>query len=385
MWFAACGPTETVGDDSVLSGSGGASGSGGPSGSGGQATGGVSTGGVSTGGAAGVTVTGGSASGGVSGTSSGGAGGAGATGGMAASGGMAAASGVGATGGRGGSGGVDGAGSGGKATGGSGGASGGAGGACPPTQLKSGDTTIMVMSGGVQRTALVHVPSSAAGGMTRVPLVMDFHGLTGNSNQQRQLSRWATLGDSEGFITVFPQGLPSDRPGWNAGGCCNTVADDVQFVRDMIAYLHTVACIDPKRIHASGCSNGGAMSYMLACNAADLVASVAPVDFDCVVGGQCSQCNPGRPISVIQFRGTNDSAVPYSGAMPNFDRWGDINMCTGTATALTENASCQTYPMCGAGAETILCSVQNGTRCGSYSSFMIPQLAWQILERHPMP
>jgi polyhydroxybutyrate depolymerase len=303
----------------------------------------------------------------------------GATGGMSATGGMGAIGGMGATGGAGGSG------SGGKATGGSGGAGGGAGGACPPTQLKSGDTTVMIMSGGVQRSALVHVPASATGGMTRVPLVMDFHGLTGNSNQQRQLSRWVTVGDAEGFITVFPQGLPSDRPGWNAGGCCNTVADDVQFVRDLIAYLHTVACIDPKRIHASGCSNGGAMSYMLACNAADLVASVAPVDFDCVVGGQCSQCNPGRPISVIQFRGTNDSAVPYSGAMPNFTRWGTINMCTGAATALTENSSCQTYPMCGAGAETILCSVQNGSHCGSYSSFMIPQLAWEILQRHPMP
>jgi polyhydroxybutyrate depolymerase len=241
----------------------------------------------------------------------------------------------------------------------------------------------MLTVGGMQRSALVHVPSSY-NGMTRMPVVFDFHGLGGNASQQRNLSGWATLGDSEGFITVFPQGL-GDRPGWNAGGCCTTVADDVAFVRALLMQLQSQGCIDGKRIHSSGCSNGGAMSYMLACNAADVVASVAPVDFDCVVGGMCNQCRPGRPITVVQFRGTNDTAVPYSGAMPNFTRWGTINMCTGTATTLASNQSCQTYPMCGGGEETILCTVQNGSHCGSYRSFMIPQVAWSILKAHPLP
>ena len=149
--------------------------------------------------------------------------------------------------------------------------------------------------------------------------------------------------------------------------------------------LQSQGCIDSKRIHSTGCSNGGAMSYMLACNAADVIASVAPVDFDCVVGGRCGQCMPGRPITVVQFRATNDSAVPYSGAMPNFTTWGTINMCSGAATTLPNNSSCQTYPMCGGGEETILCTVQNGTHCGNYRSFMIPQVAWPILRAHPLP
>jgi polyhydroxybutyrate depolymerase len=204
----------------------------------------------------------------------------------------------------------------------------------------------------------------------------------------RTFSGFARLGDTEGFITVIPEGLPNmegGSRGWNAGGCCVTVADDVAFVRAMVTWLESNACVDEKRIHATGCSNGGAMSYMLACNAADIIASVAPVDFDCVVGGQCSQCNPGRPITEIQFRATMDQAVNYSGAMPNFTKWGQINMCTGAATPLSTNAACQTYPTCGAGAETILCTVQNGTHCANYSSFMIPQVAWEVLKRHPMP
>jgi polyhydroxybutyrate depolymerase len=126
------------------------------------------------------------------------------------------------------------------------------------------------------------------------------------------------------------------------------------------------------------------MSYMLACNAADVIASVAPVDFDCVVGGRCMQCNPGRPVTEIQFRATMDQAVPYMGAVPNFQRWGQINMCTGTAAPLAANAACQTYPMCSAGVETILCTVE-GTHCANYGSFMIPEVAWEVLKRHPLP
>jgi polyhydroxybutyrate depolymerase len=239
----------------------------------------------------------------------------------------------------------------------------------------------------MERSFIVHAPPSY-NGTTRMPVVFDFHGLGGTASMWRNASRWRSVGDTQGFITVYPQGLPNmsgGSPGWNAGGCCVTVADDVAFTRAMITHLQSNACIDSKRIHATGCSNGGAMSYMLACRAADVIASVAPVDFDCVVGGQCSQCMPGRPITEIQFRGTSDSAVPYSGAMPNFTRWGTINQCTGTAAPLTENAACQTYPTCGAGAETILCTVQNGSHCGSYSSFMIPELAWEILKRHPLP
>ncbi len=241
----------------------------------------------------------------------------------------------------------------------------------------------MLTVDGNERSFLVHAPP-AYDGQKRLPVVFDFHGLSGNSNQQKQLSGWAGHGDSEGFITVFPQGLGS-TPGWNAGGCCNDIADDVAFVRAMIEELGAKACVDSKRIYSTGCSNGGAMSYILACQASDVIAAVAPVDFDCVVGGRCSECKPGRPITEIQFRGTDDQLVPYSGAEPNFENWGEINACTGDAAPLSSHSSCQAYPMCGSGAETILCTVQDGSHCGSYRSFMIPQVAWEILQRHALP
>ncbi|HET9959933.1 MAG TPA: PHB depolymerase family esterase [Polyangiaceae bacterium] len=276
----------------------------------------------------------------------------------------------------------------GGATAGVAGAGGAPDGPCPPSAtVKAGDNKKTVTTKDGERTFLVHAPPSYDG-KKRVPVVFDFHGLSGNGAQQKSLSRWDRLGDSQGFMTVYPDGL---EQAWNAGLCCTDKYDDVAFVRAIIESLETDACIDTKRIYASGCSNGGGMSYKLACEASDVIAAVAPVDFDCVAGTKCSQCSPTRPVSVVQFRGTKDQLVAYegdgafSGAKNNFAKWGQLNMCTGSAAALTGHAGCESYPMCGSGSETVLCSVENGTHCGSYSSFMIPTVAWDVLQRHALP
>lgn len=275
---------------------------------------------------------------------------------------------------------------------GSGGGAGGSGGdsgePCPTAAtLGPGDTTMTITVDGIERSFLVHAPASYDGA-TRVPVVFDFHGLSGNSNQQKNLSRWDDVADAESFLAVYPQGVAN---AWNAGLCCGDDADDVAFVRAIITTLESEACIDPKRVYASGCSNGGGMSYKLACEAADVIAGVAPVDFDCVDGAGCGDCSPTRPVTVVQFRGTNDRLVPYeggnafAGAQENFATWGELNICTGSPEALSERADCEAYSTCGTGAETVLCTVQNGTHCGSYTSFMIPELAWNVLKRHALP
>jgi polyhydroxybutyrate depolymerase len=159
----------------------------------------------------------------------------------------------------------------------------------------------------------------------------------------------------------------------------------------MLEQLAGDACIDLARVFASGCSNGGGMSYKLACEASDLIAGVAPVDFDCVDGAACSSCEPARPVSVVQFRGTNDQLVAYEGngafvgAQENLSIWGEINACTGEPAALPESAGCEAFPACGAGEQTVLCTVQGGTHCGSYGSFQIPAVAWRVLQNRTLP
>ena len=317
-------PAADVGGAGVGGAGIGGSGIGG-AGVGGAGVGGAGVGGAGTGGATGGS--GGTAgSGGAGGMAGSGVSGAGAGGAASGNGGMAAAGA--------GSGGA--AGSGVAGTGAAGNAGGGSTEPCTgPGMLETGDSEHSLTVGDFTYPVNIHVPDSYDG-VARMPVVFDFHGLGGNEDQMQRLSGWAATGDREGFITVFPGGPDN---GWNAGGCCTDTPTDVEFVREFIAYLDTEGCIDTKRVYASGCSNGGAMSYRLACEAADVIAAVAPVDFDCVVGGRCGSCTPARPITEIQFRGTNDSAVPYSGAEPNFTTWGEINMCSGSPEALPENSS----------------------------------------------
>ena len=59
----------------------------------------------------------------------------------------------------------------------------------------------------------------------------------------------------------------------------------------MIAKIRETACIDPKRIYAVGYSMGGGMSYKLACDAADIIAAVAPAAFELMEDNEWP-CNP---------------------------------------------------------------------------------------------
>jgi polyhydroxybutyrate depolymerase len=250
------------------------------------------------------------------------------------------------------------------------------------------------------RTFVRHIPKGYTG-KTPVPVVIDFHPLGGTGATWKGSTSWGSVADSNGFIVVWPDGIGNS---WNVGRCCSTAqsdnVDDVAFTNAIVTTLQQEACIDAKRVYATGCSNGGGMAFKVACDAANVIAAVAPVDFDCVTGAaanpSCGSCAPVRPISEIQFRGTSDTAVPYNGgsgprgtifpgAQENFTEWGGINQCTGTPQALAGQSSCQAYPTCGAGAQTILCTVQNGTHCGNYQSFDIVNLAWNLFQKTSLP
>ena len=392
------GSTNTGGNSAT----GGTTGSGGTSGSSGRSGAGGGGGAVSTGGA---TATGGSiGSGGRGGTGAGGTGGAGGP----------SSGGAGGTGGRGGA----------TGTGGATGGAGGGGSTCPGT-VKAGDSTQTITSGGKSRTFIVHVPTGYTGS-SPLPVIFDFHPLGGTGQGQEQTSGWNKKCDSVGCIAVFPNSFTSDNS-WNVGYCCEaaqqTPIDDVQFTKDMIKWLEANACVDPKRIYASGCSNGGGMSYMLACKAADVIAAVAPVDFRCVTGADPASassltatnntactCTLARPISVTAFdEGQDNSVVPYGGgetvvhnadcspggsckpnfifpsAQVNFGTWANFDMCTGSPTTDPDNSICQTYASCAGNTKVTQCTAASSSHCGSYGLAKIVDTAWTMFQKETLP
>lgn len=244
---------------------------------------------------------------------------------------------------------------------------------CPPAALAAGDHTIQVLHAGLKRTAVVHIPASVDL-QALAPLVLNFHGLTSNAEQQVSFSGMNPKADAAGFIVVYPDGVQSS---WNAGACCGAAIDqqidDVGFVRALVAQLSNTLCIDERRIYATGFSNGGFMSHRLACEAADLVAAVAPVS---AVNGMDS-CTPSRPVPVMMFNGTLDPLVAYNGSGPfdsaeqTFIDWGTRDIC-GDAPKPGKSsgaASCVQHELCDADTSVVFCTFEGMSHCWPGNAF----------------
>jgi polyhydroxybutyrate depolymerase len=280
----------------------------------------------------------------------------------------------------------------GGAAGGGGGGAGGQPVTCPVSPLPVGDTTRTVQVGSVSRSYVLHVPS-AYDGKRPAPLVVDFHGVGESGSSERVSSPYPAALDPEGVIMAFPDGLRGPAgTGWNVGPCCVADVDDVAFARALVAQVQALACIDATRVYAVGVLTGGGMAHFVACHAADVFAAAAPAAFD-LLEENVNGCVPARPITVISFRGTADSRVPYTGgpsalvpgmpltflgAQATFEAWARIDRCTGSRSAV-DSKGCSSYAGCQDGVEVILCTKQDGREEPGD-----PSVAWPVLKRHTL-
>jgi polyhydroxybutyrate depolymerase len=248
--------------------------------------------------------------------------------------------------------------------------------ACANKTGAKGTLTVKLDHGGRSRTSLLHVPDKydpAIGAM----LVLNFHGFTSAGWQQALLTRMSQQSDARGFIVAYPEGVAAS---WNAGDCCGTAwsdsVDDVGFVRALLDRIAVEHCIDPKRIYATGMSNGGFLSHRLACEVSDRIAAVAPVAG--VLGIAPEKCSTVRPVPVLHFHGTADPMVPYQGGTPLFpqlgvgivfrsvaatlDHWRGKNGCSTFEKGFYQqgDATCVEWPDCSGGSRTALCSIDGG-------------------------
>lgn len=194
-----------------------------------------------------------------------------------------------------------------------------------------------ITAGGLQRDYILYIPASYTPG-TDVPLVMNFHGYTSNASQQMIYGDFRGVADTAGFLLVHPNGTPDNNSimHWNVGFGGSTV-DDVAFVEQMIDSLVAEYSIDTTRLYSTGMSNGGFMSYHLACNLSDRIAAIASVTGSMVTPLSLT-CSPSHPMPVMEIHGTNDQVVPYIGmtgmqsVQDVLDFWIGFNNCDTTPT-----------------------------------------------------
>ena len=179
---------------------------------------------------------------------------------------------------------------------------------------------------GETREYFLHVPATLDADAS-VPLLFNFHGFGGTSDSQLDWSDFRDLADANDFILVYPQGTELDgTTHWNSGlpgGDNKSQADDFGFVEALIVQLSETYSIDSDRIYATGYSNGGFMSYSLACYHSDRFAAIAPVA-STMLNEFEGDCAPTRPVPIFSANGTADSVVPYAGGTMGYQAIPDV-------------------------------------------------------------
>jgi len=195
--------------------------------------------------------------------------------------------------------------------------------------VAAGTTERQISVDGSIRSYLLHIPPSY-NGVRRLPVVVTFHGLGANAQEQLALSDFPAVADRDGFVVVAPQ---SRGPGWDFLTPPSRPRSDAAFIVALMAELPSVACVDPHRYYATGISNGAAVVFALACaNVGGFAA------YGAAAGAFYNPaCDRAPPQPIVYFHGTADPLVPIGGgkvfgitvapARESMDDWAAHNGC----------------------------------------------------------
>ncbi|MFO0679718.1 MAG: hypothetical protein U0169_24545 [Polyangiaceae bacterium] len=149
-------------------------------------------------------------------------------------------------------------------------------------------------------------------------LVVDVHGLTMNGAMEERNTGLRSLAATYGVVVMQPSanGAPP-LSSWDLGG-----ADDVKVWNTMKLAMNAWH-VDVDRVHFTGFSQGGGMTWRFLCKHADALASVAPAAMTLYEGQASMACTftgtdvPSREVDVLYMMGTKDTlATDMTGAKP---------------------------------------------------------------------
>jgi poly(3-hydroxybutyrate) depolymerase len=142
-------------------------------------------------------------------------------------------------------------------------------------------------------------------------LILELHGDTGTGLLMDGHTNLRALGRDNGYIVIAPTG-----PAYGGGlpGSTWTRQEDAKLIA-MTRLFASVFHVDAARVHVTGFSRGGFVTWRLLCDAADLFASAAPAaagngnnEVTCFANNRF----PSRNLDLLFLMGRTDVPVPYS-------------------------------------------------------------------------
>jgi polyhydroxybutyrate depolymerase len=203
------------------------------------------------------------------------------------------------------------------------------------TELERREVAVTRPESGEARWFLLSAPT-ANDGVTPLPLVVDFHGLSEGASIHAAHSNLSPFAEENDFVVAFPNGTGTpvrwnilSAPGDPSGGeTPPEAAADLAFVDAMLDQIEADLCIDRARIYATGLSNGAGMTSLVGCERANRFAAIAPVAGVRLPEG----CGP-TPTPMVAFHGTLDPILFYNGGVGNL-----VGLMSGTAEMVVPDA-----------------------------------------------
>lgn len=219
-----------------------------------------------------------------------------------------------------------------------------------PVSLFAQNQTMQVA--GVTRNYIVHAPS----GINNPPLVFNIHGYNMDAATQQSYTQMDKVADREKFIVVYPNAI---NKSWDLSG-----NNDFNLIMAIIDTIDKKYHIDRNRIYSCGFSQGGFMTFQLACRYSDIFAAIAPTS-----GNLSGNCTLRRPMSMRLTFGTNEGFSGGTAAfMENVTKWLDKCNCPKTPVVTRPYPSTNPnslvtrlyYGPCDQGTEVVADSIRTG-------------------------
>ena len=184
-----------------------------------------------------------------------------------------------------------------------------------------GEISYVDHPGGEDRAVLV-TPLEFVDGET--PLVVSLHGFGGDSAYQSAYVPLHERVNSAGFALLLPNGTLDGEGNrfWNpTDECCDgkTGANHVAYLTELVASAREVR--DFGAVYFFGYSNGGFMSYHMACKGLPGLRAIASLAGTSYV--EDASCEGAHPVSVLHIHGTADEVIPFEGDEREPDPAGD--------------------------------------------------------------
>ena len=251
------------------------------------------------------------------------------------------------------------------------------------------------------------VPSSYSSN-SPAPLVVLLHGYGSSGKQLESYLNFTAVAEQRGFILAYPDGTvdATGKQFWNATEvCCNFFldVDDDAYLISMLNEMESKYSIDRKRIYFVGHSNGGFMSYRMACKHSDRIAAIASLAGATFLNS--SDCAAKEPVSVLQVHGTSDTTILYNGgailgkqypsATASVTQWATVNRCSNNSTPRADKldlvttitgseTSISSWNNCRNGTEVELWTVDQGGHTPAISTTFASKV-YDFLASHPKP